>query len=129
MTKDESTVSKKMPLRWRLLFSLLFYGPAVYFKLEGDYISAAMCAVAGIAAFGGYKAGAVTIFTLFVAFAAAVAYAPSLGQSQELIVAEWFGTSFDHELVESEGTNATFRIAFGEAAPAGAAASASSADG
>ncbi|MEM9468051.1 MAG: heme NO-binding domain-containing protein [Actinomycetota bacterium] len=41
---------------------------------------------------------------------------------------EWFGEPFGHEMISSEGTNATFRILF-EPAVVGAGASSASADG
>ncbi len=89
----EAEKTTGMDLRWRLLFYVLFFGPAIYFAVDGDYPATAICAVAGIAAFGGYRAGAVSIVTLLAAVTAAIAFAPSLGQSQEARFATWFGTT------------------------------------
>ena len=66
-TEESQNKRPGMKLRWRLLICLLFYGPAIYFKVDGDYIAAALCAVAGIGAFSGYRAGAVYIFAILAA--------------------------------------------------------------
>ncbi len=79
--------------RWRLLFTALFFGPAIYFVSEADYVLAALCAGAGFAAFSGYRVGAVYIFTTIAALTAAIAYAPSIGQAQEFRFTQWFGTT------------------------------------
>ena len=94
MTSEETPKKQRgMKLRWRLLCCLLFYGPAVYFKLDGDTILAAVCAVAGIGAFSGFRAGAAYIFTLLVAVTAAIALAPSIGVSHEAWMSQWLGTT------------------------------------
>jgi uncharacterized membrane protein required for colicin V production len=82
-----------MLLRWRLPLMVLFFGPAIYFASAGDYVLAAVCGAAGIAAFSGYRVGAVYIFTTIAAIAAAIAYAPSIGQTQEFRFTQWFGTT------------------------------------
>lgn len=82
-----------MLLRWRIPLLAAFFGPAIYFASEHDYVLAALCGGAGIAAFSGYRVGAVYMFTTIAAFTAAIAYAPSIGQAQEHRFTEWFGTT------------------------------------
>lgn len=92
MTTQETTPTG-MRLLWRLVFCVLFFGPAIYFATDHDYVTAACCAVAGASAFGGYRAGAVSIVTMLLAITTAIAFAPSIGQSQEARFAQWFSTT------------------------------------
>lgn len=82
-----------MSWRCRLLFGVLFFGPAFYFKFDGDVISSVICAVAGLAAFGGYRAGAASILALIVGFAVAITYAPAIGLAQEWRLSQTLGTT------------------------------------
>ena len=82
-----------MSWRCRLLLAALFFGPALYFQLDGDMVLAVFCVVAGLAAFGGYRAGAASILALIVGFAAAIAYAPSIGLAQEWRLSQTIGTT------------------------------------
>jgi uncharacterized membrane protein required for colicin V production len=82
-----------MSWRCRLLFGVLFFGPALYFKFDGDVILSVVCAVAGLAAFGGYRAGAASILALIVGFAVAIAYAPAIGLAQEWRLSQTLGTT------------------------------------
>ncbi len=76
-----------------LLVSLVFFGPAIYFGFEGDYVLAAVGALAGMTAFSGYRLGALAMLGSVAAFAVAIAYAPRLGYGQEFRFTEWFGTT------------------------------------
>lgn len=82
-----------MSWKWRLLFTLVFFGPAIYFGIHGAYVLAGLVAVSGVCAFSGFRLGAVAIFTSIAAITAAVAYAPSIGYQQEWRFTEWFGTT------------------------------------
>ncbi len=92
---DQPAVPKQtgMLLRVRLPLMAVFFGPAIYFAMDGDYVLAALCGGAGFAAFSGYRVGAIYIFTTIAAFSAAIAYAPSIGQAQEFRFSQWFGTT------------------------------------
>ncbi len=83
----------RMGLPARLAFSALFFGGAAYFVSQTDYVLAAFLAATGIAAFGGYRAGAVRIFGTLIAFTAAILVAPSIGMGNEERFAGWFGTT------------------------------------
>ncbi len=84
---------RKMSLRWRLFFCALFYLPALYCKMSGDYVTAAVLAVAGMGAFGGYRAGALNILTMFVGITAAILFAPALGLEHEETFGQYVGTT------------------------------------
>ncbi len=77
----------------RLFFSLVFLGPAIYFALDGDVVTAAVCLAAGLAAFGGYRTGAAYIVAIVIAATAAIAYAPTIGLAQEWRFSQWLGTT------------------------------------
>ena len=83
----------QMPLRWQMFLVLLFYGPALYFGYEGDYVVAAVCSVSGLTAFMGFRIGAVAILGSIGAIAVAIAFAPEIGYSQEFRFTQWFGTT------------------------------------
>ncbi|MGI9473325.1 MAG: CvpA family protein, partial [Rubripirellula sp.] len=93
MHDDALPTRRGMKLRWRLLLSALFFGPAIYFAVDGDYVVAAMFAVTGFSAFTGYRAGLVNIFAFLAAITAAIAFTPSLALMQEDRFAAWFGTT------------------------------------
>ena len=76
-----------------LLFTAFVFSPAVYFGWLGDYVVAAVCAVAVIGAFSGHRAGALWIFTTLVALATAITFAPSMGGQYEVGFSELFGTT------------------------------------
>ena len=84
---------QRMSLFWRLVLGATFFGPAVCFSFLGDYVLSGICAVTGMAAFSGYRMGAVSILASVGAFAAAIAFAPTLGVAQELRFGSWFGTT------------------------------------
>ncbi len=103
MTHSESKQTKnkrlpksgkpKMNLPARLLFLSLFYGSAIFFLVQADYVLAASLMIAGAASFAGYRAGTVYIVGSLVGFAVAIAVAPRLGISQEYRFEQWFGTT------------------------------------
>jgi hypothetical protein len=96
LVNDHDTVDAKRPgmsLRCRLVMILVFFGPAIFFACNGDYVLATVCAVAGVAAFSGYRIGVAAIVGSIAAIVAAIAYAPSLGYEQELRFTQWFGTT------------------------------------
>ena len=82
-----------MAWKWRLFFLISFFGPAAYFGYDGDYVLAAIMAVAGCSAFSGFRIGATAIIASVAAIAAAVTYAPSIGHQHEWRFTEWFGTT------------------------------------
>ncbi|MGB7329038.1 MAG: CvpA family protein [Rubripirellula sp.] len=77
--------------RARLFWTVVFFGPATYFGFRGDYIAAAMTAIAGFSAFAGYRTGVFSIFASMVAIAAAVAFAPAIGMENAYRFSQWFG--------------------------------------
>jgi len=83
----------RMPWKWRLFLTVLFLQPILYFAWEGDHVLAAVCAVSGFMAFGGFRLGAIAILSSIGAIAAAIHYAPSIGCAQEFRFTEWFGTT------------------------------------
>lgn len=103
-TKKRVLVKKKKPIPkpppprgskivWRLVFALALFGPAAFFGLEGDYLAAGVCGLAGVGALWGYRTGAISFLTSFVALAAAFMVAPAVGQSYEYHFSQWFGTT------------------------------------
>jgi len=82
-----------MPWKWRLLWMLIFYGPAGYCFTQGDYVLAAVIGFTGLAAFSGFRIGAIAIAASLAGIAAAITYAPELGIQQEWRLTEWFGTT------------------------------------
>lgn len=95
MTLEEMTRERKTQMSWtcRLLFVALFFGSAAFFGYQGDIVLAATCVIAGLGAFSGYRVGVIHGLAWLVAFAVAIAYAPSLGQTQEFRFTEWFETT------------------------------------
>lgn len=93
-----------MSLPARLFFSALFFATAIYFVIQGDHVLAAALAVTGIASFGGYRTGSVYIAGSLIGIGVAIALAPSIGRSQEMRFAEWFGTTGVTNRIVSIGT-------------------------
>lgn len=92
MTQEEP-ITTSMPIRVRLLLLVAFCTPTLYFALSDDLVTATVCMASGIAAFGGYRTGAGYILAMLGAAAAAIAFAPSIGLSQEWRISQWLGTS------------------------------------
>lgn len=92
-TLESQPAKAGMLWRWRLLFTAAFFGPAVYFVTESDYVLSAICATAGFAAFSGYRVGALYMVATIAALTAAIAYAPAIGQAHEFRFTQWFGTT------------------------------------
>jgi len=90
LTKSQFT---GMLWKWRLLFVAIFFGPAIYFGSEGDYVLSAVIATAGFSAFTGFRMGAMAMITSVAAIALAVTYAPSIAYQHQLRFTEWFGTT------------------------------------
>ncbi|MEM1069479.1 MAG: CvpA family protein [Planctomycetota bacterium] len=93
MKLDDEPQKKRMPFRTFLTLSALIFGPAIFFKLQGDVITASVLTVSGMAAFAGYRSGALSIFALFGSATIAFWFAPSLGMSLEDSFSSWFGTT------------------------------------
>lgn len=102
-TRTVKTVKKRIPAKpkpsrgkkvfWRVLFFGLLFGPAAFFALEGDYMVAGVCGLGAVGALWGYRAGAISFFTSVIALAAAVVFAPEIGQAYEYHFSQWFGTT------------------------------------
>ncbi|QDT07907.1 Colicin V production protein [Rubripirellula lacrimiformis] len=91
---DESLLpSPGMSMRWRLIWTALFFGPATYFAIQSDYIAAAIFSVTGFSAFAGYRTGVFSIFASTMAIIAAIAFAPDLGMNHAHRFSQWFGTT------------------------------------
>ncbi len=82
-----------MAWKWRLLIAIAFFGPAIYFGIQREYVLAGLVGASGFCAFSGFRMGAAAIVTSIVAIAVAVAYAPAIGYQQEWRFTEWFGTT------------------------------------
>jgi uncharacterized membrane protein required for colicin V production len=76
-----------------LLFTAFVFSPAIYYGWLGDFVVAAVCAIAVIGAFSGYRAGASWILAPLAAIATAIAFAPPMGKYSELIFSQLFGTT------------------------------------
>ena len=92
ITRDEKR-STSMRFGRRLFLTLIFLGPALYFVSDGDLVMAAVCLAAGLAAFGGYRTGAAYIIAMVAAATVAIAFAPSIGLTQEWRLSQWLGTT------------------------------------
>jgi len=90
---DTPPLKPRMPLRARLIFVALFFGSAIYFGVQGDYVLAAALSITGMASFSGYRMGAASILGTLVAIGVAIALAPSIGRAHEFRFEEWFGTT------------------------------------
>lgn len=93
MTGEEAPKKAKMRFGVRLILCLAIYGTAAYFKFQGDYITGSILAVSGIAAFAGFRAGALGIFILLMGASIALWVAPTIGVTHEATFAEFFGTT------------------------------------
>ncbi len=99
-----SPKTTRMRLPVRLFFRALFFGPAIYFAWQSDYVAAGMLVAMGIASFSGYRAGAVYVVGSLAAIATAIWLAPSIGRAQEFRFAQWFGTTGLNNRLLSIGT-------------------------
>ncbi len=88
---DVALPSSQFSWKSRLFWSLLFFGPATYFGFQGDVIAAAMCSIAGMSGFAGYRAGAFSIFAWTMALISAFVLAPSIGMENAHRFTQWFG--------------------------------------
>lgn len=93
MADEIPTGRRRMPLRWLFLIVALISAPAAFFHFQGDTVSAAIIAFAGIAGLAGYRAGAISILLLLGSATIAFWVAPSLGMANETKFSSWFGTT------------------------------------
>ena len=76
-----------------LCWLAIFAGAGYYFYQKLDYVGMLGTAAIGLACFSGFRLGASRITATLLGFAAAVAFAPGLGLTQEHRFTEWFGTT------------------------------------
>ncbi len=76
-----------------LCWLAIFGGAAYFFYQKLDYVGMLGTAAIGLACFSGFRLGASRITATLLGFAAAVAFAPGLGLTQEHRFTEWFGTT------------------------------------
>jgi uncharacterized membrane protein required for colicin V production len=76
-----------------LCWLAIFGGTAYVFYQKLDYVGMLGTAAIALACFSGFRLGASRITATLLGFAAAVAFAPGLGLTQEHRFTEWFGTT------------------------------------
>lgn len=107
MIDDDSTSLKKVPMSqepliqsrprmgalWALLLLAIVVGLFGFFCNQSDWISAATTLAIGIAAFGGFRIGALKAFAFLISATATFYLAPHLGMRFENTFSNWIGTT------------------------------------